>query len=246
MTITNFADLGRVLGVWGHPDDEAYLSGGIMAAAADAGQQVVCVTATRGEAGFPDDDPRSVDERIAVRETEMRACLDLLGVTDHRWLSHRDGACDQAALGPAVQTVCDLLAEVEPDTVLTFGPDGQTGHVDHIAVGRWTTLAFRRWAPQNARLLYATMTPAFVAEFMAATDMDQIMMVEGMQPETTPESDLAAWIQLDDALLDRKVSALRAQASQVEPLVRQVGVERFRSLNRDETFRPATAADWVD
>ena len=48
------AGLGTVLGVWAHPDDEAYLAGGLMAAAVDAGARVVCVTATRGERGTPD------------------------------------------------------------------------------------------------------------------------------------------------------------------------------------------------
>ena len=47
-------DLGTILGVWAHPDDEAYLSGGLMAMARDAGARVVCVTATRGELGTPD------------------------------------------------------------------------------------------------------------------------------------------------------------------------------------------------
>ena len=37
--------------VWAHPDDETYLAGGLSAALTDAGQRVVCVTATRGEAG---------------------------------------------------------------------------------------------------------------------------------------------------------------------------------------------------
>jgi LmbE family N-acetylglucosaminyl deacetylase len=48
------AGLGTIVGVWAHPDDEAYLSGGLMAAAGDAGSRVVCVTATRGERGTPD------------------------------------------------------------------------------------------------------------------------------------------------------------------------------------------------
>jgi len=48
-TITDAAQLGTVLGIWAHPDDEAFLSAGLMAAARDAGQRVVCVTATLGE-----------------------------------------------------------------------------------------------------------------------------------------------------------------------------------------------------
>jgi LmbE family N-acetylglucosaminyl deacetylase len=46
-------ELGTVVGVWAHPDDEAYLAGGLMAAARAAGLRVVCVTATDGERGHP-------------------------------------------------------------------------------------------------------------------------------------------------------------------------------------------------
>ena len=44
--ITSAADLGVVLGIWAYPDDEVFLAGGLMAAARDAGQRIVCVTAT--------------------------------------------------------------------------------------------------------------------------------------------------------------------------------------------------------
>ncbi len=242
--ITEPYELGTVLGIWGHPDDEAYLSAGLMMGALAAGNRVVCVTATRGEAGFPDDDPREIDERVAVREAELAACLDILGVTEHHWLSYPDGGCHLVPDDEPVDRLSALLDEIRPDTVLTFGPDGQTGHVDHIAASRWTTLACRRAAPE-ARLLYAVMTPEWVADFMSATEIDQVMMVEGMQPPTTHAEDLALWHQLDDEPLDRKVRALRAQASQVEPLVAQTGVDEFRALNRDETFRLASASDWT-
>ena len=54
-------DFGALLAVFAHPDDEAYLAGGVMAVAADAGRRVACVTATKGELGFPDDDPRPLE-----------------------------------------------------------------------------------------------------------------------------------------------------------------------------------------
>ena len=55
--IADAARLGTVLGIWAHPDDEAFLSAGLMAAARDEGNRVVCVTATLGERGT--DDPAS-------------------------------------------------------------------------------------------------------------------------------------------------------------------------------------------
>ncbi|HUJ64102.1 MAG TPA: PIG-L family deacetylase, partial [Acidimicrobiales bacterium] len=43
--------VGTLLGVWAHPDDEAYLSSGLMALARRHGQRVVVLTATDGEDG---------------------------------------------------------------------------------------------------------------------------------------------------------------------------------------------------
>jgi len=69
------SDLGTVLGVWGHPDDEAYLASGLMALAVREGRRVACLTATRGEAGFPDLEVLSEAERrsmAAERDTNDR------------------------------------------------------------------------------------------------------------------------------------------------------------------------------
>jgi LmbE family N-acetylglucosaminyl deacetylase len=244
--IERVEELGTVLGVWGHPDDEAYLSGGLMAAAVMAGQRVVCVTATRGEAGFPEDDTRSTAERRALREGELDACLSTLGVTEHRWLDGLDGKCDQIDLDEVVPVLGDLIEDVRPDTVLTFGPDGMTGHVDHIAVSRWTTAAVRKLAPAGCRLLYATKTQAWNETFttMMGVDLADVMMVPDMEPPATPEDELALWFRLDDALLDRKTRALRCQASQVTSLAEQVGDEGFSRLNREELFRWSAETDW--
>ena len=67
------ARLGTVLGIWAHPDDEAFLSAGLMAAARDAGNRVVCVTATLGEHGT-DNPARWPPHRLrALRRHELHA-----------------------------------------------------------------------------------------------------------------------------------------------------------------------------
>lgn len=67
-TLSDLSQLGTVMTVWAHPDDETYLSGALCAMLRDAGQRVVCVTATRGEAGGPvgDDETRA---RLAALRT---------------------------------------------------------------------------------------------------------------------------------------------------------------------------------
>jgi LmbE family N-acetylglucosaminyl deacetylase len=235
-------DVGTLLAVFAHPDDEAYLAGGLMAVAADAGRRVACVTATRGELGFPDDDPRPLDERAALREAEMADCMRVLGVTDHRWMGLPDGGC--AAIDPAgpVAGLVEVLAEVRPDTVVTFGPDGQTYHSDHIAVSGWTTRAVRS-SGIDCRLLYATMTPEWADDFTSVVPLEQIMMTDDPMP-TVPLEQLDLWFWCDDELAERKVRALRAQASQVEPIVEAFGVEAYVRLTRDEFFRAPGADDW--
>src|ERR1700745_4014987 len=82
-TITDAARLGTVLGIWAHPDDEAFLSAGLMAAARDAGNRVVCVTATLGEHGTDDPIGWPPSRLRKVRERELTASLAALGVTEH-------------------------------------------------------------------------------------------------------------------------------------------------------------------
>jgi LmbE family N-acetylglucosaminyl deacetylase len=231
--------------VWAHPDDEAFLSAGVMTVAASQGQRVVCVTATRGENGFPDDDARSPDERAALRVAELEACLAVLGIDDHRWLDYPDGGCHEVDERAPVQILAEIIDDVAPDTVLTFPPDGMTGHLDHITVSRWTTRAVAA-AGSEARLLYATKSRDWAERFLAvmADDELNVMMDDEAQfPMTAPE-ELAFALDIDDDLLDVKVQALMAQASQIEPTVRQMGKEAFADFARDEFFRAPTASDW--
>lgn len=255
-TVRSAADipaLGTVLGVWAHPDDETYLSAGLMAAAADAGQRVVVVTATRGEAGTDDPLAWPPDRLAAARVAELAASLAVLdgarGAIEHRFLGERgdpprrfsDGTLAQAprrARRAAVDELARVIAEVGPDSVLTFGPDGMTGHADHRTVSAWATAAFRLAAPAGARLLYATLTAEAVGAFQGLVDpLDDADDV----PSVTPVPELAVDLRLAGRDLDRKVTALRAQASQTLPLERLLGADCYRLFVAGEFFRPVSA-----
>lgn len=238
-------DLGSILAVFAHPDDEAYLCGALMAVAADAGHPVVCVTATRGELGFPDDDPRSLEERGELRGREINECLAVLGVHDHRWLGHPDGGCADVPVDAPVEALRAVIDEMKPDAVLTFGPDGGTFHTDHIAISHWTTLACRA-ASHSPRLLYSTKTPEWGAKFSSTLNIDDVMMIEGAEPPTSPADELAVWFVPDDALAARKGKALQRQVSQTTSLIDQIGFDAYWDLMRDEFFRAPTPEDWPD
>ncbi|HEY2203687.1 MAG TPA: PIG-L family deacetylase [Pseudonocardia sp.] len=238
--ITDAGRLGTVLGVWAHPDDEAFLSGGLMAAARDAGSRVVCVTATLGERGTPDPARWPPHRLAAVRGHEVRASLAALDVAEHHLLGIADGGCASAPFDAMVRHLGRVIDAVAPDTIVTFGPDGLTGHEDHQAVSAWATAARRITAPAT-RLIYATTTSAFVDLWEPARDAFDVFLADGL-PLRTPPSELAVQLCLDPALLDRKVVSLRAQASQISGLIEAVGEERLRAWWATETFISAEAA----
>lgn len=225
--------LGTVLTVWAHPDDETYLAGGLLAALSDAGQRAVCVTATRGEAADPS---ATAGERAALGRTrtdELHGALAGLGVAEHHWLDLPDGRCADA--DPALPVAClvAILEEVRPDTVVTFGPDGVTGHPDHRAIGRWVDLALARWSGE------ATLLHPVVLEQTVGRDreLDEDFGVYDLgRPRVCSTAEVTVHLDLEGPLLDRKVAALTAQASQTAGLVAAVGPTRFREWVRFETL----------
>lgn len=226
----------RMLGVWAHPDDETYLSAALMAGAAQAGGRVVCVTATRGEEGSFDEERWPPATMGQVREAELMASLEVLGVTEHVWLDYRDGTCDRVDMEEGIGRVQALIEEIRPDGVYTFGPDGMTGHADHKAVSAWTTEAFRRAASPGARLYYATTTPDWVREFRAEMDRFNVFMEPGTPP-VTPDEELAVDAVPSPDLLEQKLEAIQRHVSQVEGMVAAFGPDYFRRAFARETFR---------
>jgi LmbE family N-acetylglucosaminyl deacetylase len=227
-------DLGTILGVWAHPDDEVYLSGGVMAAARDAGQRVVCVTATRGEHGPSEASARSPAQLGSLRAQELRTALALLDVDEHRFLGIEDGRCADVPAGPIVLHLADIIEEVAPTTILTFGPEGMTGHEDHQTVSRWVTAA-RTVAAPDADLLYATTTAEHADAWQDLHDEFDVYLVPGL-PLRRSSDELAFELRLDDRLAERKLVALQALASQTAGLIARVGASRFRDWCSIESF----------
>ena len=225
---------GTLLGVWAHPDDEAFLSSALMATARDAGHRVVVLTATRGEQGTDDPQAWPPHTLAAVRERELGASLALLGVTEHHWLGYADGGLPTADRDNAVDRIAGFIDELRPTTIVTFGPDGMTGHDDHRTVSSWVTEAREKAALPN-RLWYATLTPDFHARWGEVNEQIQLWF-EGSQPPVTPREDLAAEIVCDLGLVRRKHAALRAHASQTDQLAAVLGEERFAQWWATESF----------
>lgn len=134
---------GRLLAVFAHPDDETYLAGGTLARYAASGSEVFVLCATYGEAGRRGEYARlSRREFAAVRRRELKAACAALGVRPPFFLGCADEELARDCWQSATEEVAATIRRLRPDVVLTFGPDGVSGHADHVALSQIVTAAF--------------------------------------------------------------------------------------------------------
>lgn len=144
----------RLLGVFAHPDDEGLSSGAFLQYSA-SGVETGLVCATRGEVGEISDPALATPENLGqVREEEMRAAADVLGVHNLWFLDYRDSgmagtaenqdprAFSQANDAEVVGKLVAIIRQFRPQVMITFDETGGYGHPDHIAIYRHTTMAF--------------------------------------------------------------------------------------------------------
>ena len=146
----------RLLGVFAHPDDETLCAGATLAKYASAGADVRVVSLTKGGAGQIRDAGAATRSTLrAVREKELAAAGVELGLTETRCLDYPDGGLSEIDSQSLVRLATELISEVDPDVVITFGPDGFSGHADHVAVGAAVTAAcYEMRATRSIRLFH--------------------------------------------------------------------------------------------
>lgn len=225
-------ELGTILGVWAHPDDEAYLMAGTALLAGAAGSTIACVTGTAGEAGESADEERWPRAQLGIiRRDELAASLAVLGIKDHTCLNLPDGGLATIDRATGIALVAEVVARVQPDTILTFGPEGITGHPDHITIGDWAVEAAAAVGGARCRVLAATKTPDWLETFAQVNEG-----ILAPEPPCTPAENLAADVILGDDTLDVKMHALRAQASQTSGLLAALGESTYRAWISSESW----------
>src|SRR5579864_498186 len=115
----------KLMAVLAHPDDESLGVGGILAKYAAEGVETFLVTATRGERGWVGDEQQHPGLEVLgqMREAELRAAAEILGIGSVHFLGYIDGELDQADPAEVVAKIVRHLQRVRPDVVVTFGPD---------------------------------------------------------------------------------------------------------------------------
>lgn len=158
----------RILGLFAHPDDEIFCSGGLMARTVRDGGQAGVVSFTRGEAGQIRRADLARRSTIgAVRAAELAAAGEVLGLDHARCFGFPDGRLTEVDRGELVRAARAAIEEYRPDTVISFDESGAYGHPDHIVMSEVALEA----APLCAgveRVLHATFprSPSLLLELL--------------------------------------------------------------------------------
>jgi LmbE family N-acetylglucosaminyl deacetylase len=214
----------RVACVFAHPDDETFGVGGSLALHARDEVELTVILATSGESGrIADPSLATRDELGTVREAEDLASWRALGLEpDVRFLRHPDGGLGQLPRRGLVEQLRSILEELAPEVVVTFGPDGITGHPDHVAIGAAATDAFDTAAadvPGAFRMLLHVAIAARdldrLNRGLRARGLEPIDSTQPFMPRPVPDQEIGVRVDCS-GVLDRKLEALRAHKTQSE------------------------------
>ncbi len=164
-----------LLFVAAHPDDENFGAAPIIAIHThESDLRFLLIHATDGEAGeiAPDSGVRKEDLAAARRQEAVDSWTELGRLPDrHDWFGLPDGGLDRYP-EELVDRIAAFLGEERPDVVVTFGPDGISGHSDHVAVSAATTAAFHQvrvdGGPGLRRLLYGAIPQSSIERWNEA------------------------------------------------------------------------------
>lgn len=193
-----------VLGVAAHPDDLDFGAAGTMAKFAKAGARVHYLILTDGSKGSSDTTTSSIN-LVKKRQAEQKAAVKVLGGKTVQFLGYKDGELEVTM--ELKKEIIKVIRSLKPDIVITMDPSmiysakrGFINHPDHRAAGQATLDAVFPLARDHL---------AFPELF-----------AQGYKPHKTSTVLLINFDKHNHFIditktFDKKITALRAHASQV-------------------------------
>ncbi len=227
--------LGTILGIWAHPDDETFSSGGLVTLARANGQRVGCITATRGEGGVYHPEKWPAETIVQTRTEELKAAQEILGINEHYWLDFVDGGCAEVKDDEALRRIVAVVESFQPDTIVSFASDGLTGHDDHRAVSRWARLAAEQ-AKRPIRVLCSVISANAYEHYLRDMDRELNIFFHINQPNLYTKGECDLVLELPDSICQKKCQALQAMPSQTVDMMKKFSVEYICRAFADEYF----------
>lgn len=225
LAATSTATRGEtILAVFAHPDDEISVAP-LLARYASEGNDVYLATVTSGQVGGSNTDIPEGDALGAAREEEARCSARALGIHEPFLLGFMDGdIADRAVTLPAIRTrLREIFRKVRPEVVITWGPDGLSGHQDHRLVHTLASEVFQEpWKGNDApRKLYYFALPQSRVERNPDSERGQT--------GAAVRDELITTVVDGSAFLDQTLAAMKCHVTQWGP------VERMQAMFDDRT-----------
>lgn len=195
----------RVLVIVAHPDDIEFGVAGSVAKWRAAGAEVSYVIVTDGSAGS-NEPGVDLDELAQRRQAEQRAAAQALGVTDVRFLGHKDGTLEPTLA--VRRELTRIIRELRPDRVVTQDPttvfvnSGYVNHPDHRAAGE--AAVYATFPSAGTRPIF----PELLDEGYEPHDVTDLYLMLTLNPTHA--------VDISD-VMDRKLEALLKHESQLGP-----------------------------
>ncbi len=132
-----------ILVIFAHPDDEDAI--GPLLVKYGRTDKVHLLIATDGRYGIKPGFPTG-DSLVELRQTETECGCKTMGIEPPIFLGFTDGFDTRNGVGLYLdqskllkEQITQKIKELNPDLIITFGPDGDTGHSDHRMVSNMTT-----------------------------------------------------------------------------------------------------------
>ena len=134
--IANAQQTRPIVAVFAHPDDERII-GPLLSKLARQGRETHLVIATDGSKGIRDFARIPAGpELAAARVKEANCAATRLGVRKLHLIGLPDGGLASFdELGKLRTALIAIMDSIKPAAIITFGPEGGTGHPDHRLVG---------------------------------------------------------------------------------------------------------------
>ena len=201
-----------LLAVFAHPDDETIVGPLLAHYARQPGTRVHLISVTSGDQGVTPFAKIPAGEALAAARNKELACAsEALGAQPPVLLGMPDGGL--ASVRVLADTTAKLekaLAEIRPDAIVTWGPDGGYGHPDHRLVSALVTQIVQ--AGGTTRRLYYAGLPA---SRMNSEDVRSLRFPAPFAPVADELLNVRVPYTSEDAA--RAGKSLRCHASQFTP-----------------------------
>ncbi|WHY64410.1 bacillithiol biosynthesis deacetylase BshB2 [Cytobacillus firmus] len=185
----------HVLVIFPHPDDEAFGVSGTISLHIDNGTPVTYACLTLGEMGRNMGNPPFATRETLpkIRKEELEEAARVLGIQDLRMLGYRDKTVEFEDEEMLANRLGAIIGETNPSLIITFYP-GYAVHPDHDATG------------------------AAVIRAVKELPADKRPKVHCVAFSNNCEEEIGQADVVNDvgAVIDRKIAAIKAHASQTQ------------------------------